>query len=278
MRAVSGWLTLVLVAAAAPAVEITDARLERRTIVDPAAALAALSTAERDWLAWTVPGTAAAAETCCFRRGWNERGCTLDGKDQGWGTSSNWTPSNPSHDLVVLAEIDHGRPRRLRAVGASCPIDGAGRRVVALEGVEVERSLALLESWARDPKVPDDAAEPALAAISYHRHESVVPRLERLARDRGIERQVRKNALFWLAQTGAPEAAPCILKLIAEEPDRDVREQGVFALSRVDDGALYLTRLLRESAYADVRHQALFWLGQSDDPRALAEIEKILDR
>lgn len=269
---------LVLAATAAGAVEIRDARLERRTLADPAAALSTLSSDGRDWLAWTVPGAAALGDTCCFRRNWRERGCVLDGKDHGTGTTSNGPKAGPGNDLVVLVEIDHGRPRRLRAVADSCPIDGAGRRVVALDGVDPERSLALLESWARDPRVSEDAADPALAGMAYHGHASVVPRLERLALDRKIDSEIRNNALFWMAQTGAPGVATRLLELIASESDEEIREQGVFALSQLDDGALYLARLLRESAHADVRRQALFWLGQSEDPRALAEIEKILDR
>ena len=57
-----------------------------------------------------------------------------------------------------------------------------------------------------------------------------------------------------------------------------MREQAVFALSQLDGGVDWLVRLLREARDADVRRQALFWLGQSDDPRAFAEIERVLAR
>jgi HEAT repeat protein len=59
------------------------------------------------------------------------------------------------------------------------------------------------------------------------------------------------------------------------ERDDEVREQAVFALSQLDDGAEWLLRLLRTSRDPEVVRQALFWLGQSEDPRALAELERI---
>ncbi|MEO8195219.1 MAG: HEAT repeat domain-containing protein [Thermoanaerobaculia bacterium] len=56
------------------------------------------------------------------------------------------------------------------------------------------------------------------------------------------------------------------------------REQGVFALSQLEDGTPQLLALLRESGDREVKRQAIFWLGQSDDPRATAELERLLTR
>jgi len=215
VKPASGWAALALLAATAGAVEISGARLERRTLADPAAALPDLASNGSDWLAWTVPGTAASAETCCFRKGWNERGCTLDGRDQGWGTSSDWPRTNRGSELVILAEIDHGRPRRLRAVGAACPIDGAGRRVVALDGVDPDRSLDLLVRWARDSRAhDDDVLDPALAAIIAHDRPAVASRLIALAEDGKLPIRVRKQALFWLAESDDPRALDEIEKIL----------------------------------------------------------------
>lgn len=74
------------------------------------------------------------------------------------------------------------------------------------------------------------------------------------------------------------DAPSWIHAAVARERDREVREQGVFALSQVDGGVTHLVRLLRESEHADVKRQALFWLGQSDDPKALDELERLLER
>ena len=48
------------------------------------------------------------------------------------------------------------------------------------------------------------------------------------------------------------------------------------ALAHLQGGVDRLVRLLREGRDREIRRQALFWLGQCDDPRALAEIERIL--
>jgi len=334
--------TLALAGAAAlPAQRIAGARLEHRTAVDPAAAVRQLA-GDSVWLAWTVPASSEGARTCCFRRGWNERGCALDERDNGWGTSSDWPRTGLSPDLVVLVELASGRPVRLRAVGASCPITAGGRRVVALDGVDPERSLDLLTSWAIDRGLADDVSGAALAAIGSHAGPGAAARLERLALDGSAPVETRKNALFWagqtleagavpivrrylaretdpearehalfvlagtkaaeahallresarsdasahqrsqalfwLSQSGAPDAAAWIREAIRDERDSEVRQQGVFALSQLTDGYAELVRLLHDSADRDVRRQALFWLAQSDDPRALSEVEKLLER
>lgn len=333
-------LVLATVATPTDGQRVDDARIERRTATDPATVLREAGS-EPTWFLWTVPATAKGAQSCCFRRGWTTRGCTLDGRKHGWGTSSEGPHAGPSPELVVLAELERGRPRDLRAVGSTCPIEGGGRRLVVLDGVEPMRSLDLLEGWARDGRLDEDVREPALAAIGHHAEGDGPERLERLALDRGLDDELRRQslfwagqtlggavvpivdrflasaparemrehayfvlaeaespealarleraaredpaaggrsqALFWLAQTDTAGAANLILDAIAEERDPDAREQGVFALSQLDDGVTHLSRLLRESPHAEVRRQALFWLAQSDDPRALEEVERILD-
>lgn len=77
-----------------------------------------------------------------------------------------------------------------------------------------------------------------------------------------------------------PEASAALLLRMIESPDDDLAEEALHALvlhARVGTDALLA--LARDSRRAPAaRRQALFWLGQSDDPRALAEIERILSR
>jgi len=205
-------LLAVTLAGAATAQQVSNARVERHTAADPAAVIATLG-AEPTWLGWRVPGSDDAARLCCFD-GWNERRCRLDGRDNGWGSSDDWPAApNGGSELVVLVELAGGRPVRLRAVGASCPVAGGGRRLVALDGVDPRASLELLARWANDPATGRDVAESALAAIGHHA-----------------------------------------------------------------DGVLELLRLMRTTHRAELRRQALFWLAQSEDPRALDELERILER
>jgi len=102
-------------------------------------------------------------------------------------------------------------------------------------------------------------------------------RIKQIALD-DRDSEVRAQALFWLAQTKAPGAGEWILARLDAEKDEHVREQAVFALSQLPDGTDRLLEVLRSKRDPETVRRALFWLGQSDDPRALEEIEKILER
>ena len=116
----------------------------------------------------------------------------------------------------------------------------------------------------------------ALTQCSPPHSAAAIERVKRAAlEDRDPE--VRGQALFWLAQSGAPGAGEWIAGRIDTERDGKVREQAVFALSQLDGGADWLLKVLRSHREPEIVRQALFWLGQSDDPRALEELTRILD-
>jgi HEAT repeat protein len=89
---------------------------------------------------------------------------------------------------------------------------------------------------------------------------------------------VRGHALFSLSQTKSPGTGEWIVSRLDAEESDGVREQAVFALSQLPDGTDWLLEVLRSKRDPEVVRRALFWLGQSNDPRALQEIERILDR
>ena len=64
------------------------------------------------------------------------------------------------------------------------------------------------------------------------------------------------------------------------DPDTEVREKAVFALSQLprDQGVPLLIDVARSHRDPEVRKKAMFWLGQSNDTRALAFIEDVLTR
>ncbi len=280
-------LASVAVAASAQADRgIANARLESRRAADPATVVGSLG-GRSSWVTWTVPGTARAADVCCFSHDWTRQGCSLAEEERGWGTSDRDREPMAPRELRVLAEIEGGHPVRLLAVGLACPIDGGGSHVVDLTGVEVERSLDLLERWSRDAAT-DRVREGALAAVAYHATPSAAERLARLGRQSGPSgksgrsgqagrRDLRGQALFWLSQTRDPRAAAWLGDVIAHDESRDLREQAVFALAQLDGSVPLLVRLLHETERPDVRRQALFWLAQSKDPRALDELDAILN-
>jgi hypothetical protein len=91
--------------------------------------------------------------------------------------------------------------------------------------------------------------------------------------------QVRKQSIFWLGQR-AGEKATKDLKDATDDPDEDVREMAVFAISQLpsDRAVPELMQLARTHKSRKVRERAIFWLGQSEDPRALGFIEDILTK
>lgn len=115
-----------------------------------------------------------------------------------------------------------------------------------------------------------DAAEEAMGAAVVARDAEPARRLLELGRDRGIDSELRRSALFWASQEAA-EGIDSTLAGIASDAaeDQDVRDSAVFGLSqRPDDEAVpALMELARTAPHAQTRKSALFWLSQSDDDR-----------
>ncbi len=257
-------------ALAAPALagpeRIADARITARAAADPAPVVATLGAAAPEWLAWTVPGLPAAADLCCFTGNWRIRRCSLAGRDQGWGTQSDPDAAAPPTELLVLAEIERGRVTALRSAGPSCPIDGAGRTVTWLDGVDPDASLALLDGIARAaaPHRGEEAGDGALAALAHHLSPAADRRLAALAGDPGLDRDRREQALFWAGTSRGRAGYELLDRTLAAEPDADLRGPATFALSQspVPEAAARLRRVAREDHDPEVRGQALFALTQ----------------
>ncbi len=131
--------------------------------------------------------------------------------------------------------------------------------------------LALAERGDRKPA--RSAIFPATLVDSV----TLWPTLLRIARDRDRPQETRSQAMHWLGQA-AGDAATRGLQELADDPDREVRVQAVFALSRRprEEAVPNLIRIARTHRDPEVRRQALFWLGRIDDERALAVFEEML--
>ncbi|HEY8484467.1 MAG TPA: HEAT repeat domain-containing protein [Longimicrobiales bacterium] len=90
--------------------------------------------------------------------------------------------------------------------------------------------------------------------------------------------EVRKKALFWAGQGGAP--IEDLLSFYDRIEDRGVREQLIFTYAQRKDPAAVekLMEIVRTERDRDLRQKALFWLAQSDDPRVVEFFQQILTR
>ena len=90
---------------------------------------------------------------------------------------------------------------------------------------------------------------------------------------------VRAQAWFWLAHTGAANVEDPIIAASKKDPDDGVREQAIFALSQLpDDRATPALIKAAEdrSLSREQRKRALFWLAQSQSSGAQAYLDRIL--
>lgn len=97
-----------------------------------------------------------------------------------------------------------------------------------------------------------------------------------IAHDTNAPARVRKQAIFWAAQGGAPTEA--LIRIYDTVDEREIREYLLFALSqRADEAAIdHLIRIAQNDPSTAMRERALFWLARSNDPRVPELIRAIL--
>jgi HEAT repeat protein len=96
------------------------------------------------------------------------------------------------------------------------------------------------------------------------------------ARDEAEPIEVRKQALFWAADSGLPSSE--LVSLYQSFSERPLREHLIWLMADHDDeGALdSLLEIARNDPDPDLRAKAVFWLGDSDDPRAAEYLIELL--
>ena len=122
------------------------------------------------------------------------------------------------------------------------------------------------------PSDDDDPRVAALNALMQMDAASAVPVLRRvLERRDACSEELRRRAIFVLAQHRTPETEDLILAVARTDPSGDVRQQAVFWLSQVgsDRAVTALDSIARGSSDPDLRERALFSLSQIHGPRAL---------
>jgi HEAT repeat protein len=122
--------------------------------------------------------------------------------------------------------------------------------------------------------------EKAIFSLSQSRSEANSQFLLTQAKNRRLDPELRKSALFWAGQSGAA------VKDLGEiydsgGDDTELRNQVIFVLSQRKNDTAAIDKLLdiaRREQDRELRRQAIFWLGQSRDPRVPKLLEEIINR
>lgn len=247
---------------------LTDGTLARRTATDPAPVARAMGAGGAEWLGWSVRAVGDAAEICCHSRGFRQTGCSLGERRGASGSRREGEAGTAPTDLMLFAEIARGEVRRLELAGPRCPVDAAGQRVVWLESVDPESSVAFLAGVAE--RRGGELASLALGAVAYHATPTADRFLARVARDPQAPEASREAALFWSGNLRGDAGYALLDDVLASAAEGSLREHAIFALtlSSSTEALPRIRRAAREDRDDEVRSQALFWLGQSGDPRA----------
>ncbi len=129
------------------------------------------------------------------------------------------------------------------------------------------------------PQVPGtELKKQVVFAMSLSRDEEAVREMIRIARQED-NREVRKNAVFWIGQKASQEAEAALREVVADsKEDEDVKKSAVFAISQLpeDRSVPMLISIAKTNPSAAVRKNAIFWLGQTGGEEALKFFEEIL--
>jgi HEAT repeat protein len=114
-----------------------------------------------------------------------------------------------------------------------------------------------------------------------HRGDLASDALKTFART-GESIETRKWAIFWLAMVRSSDGADVdatINAALRKDVDEDVREQAIFALSRLPDERATKALIAvaeDQSLTHEQRKRAVFWLSQLESGAAQAYLEKVL--
>jgi hypothetical protein len=233
----------------------------------------AFEPAAEGWSRWRVQTVVDAPAWCCFdhRDGAGSAVvCELDRRNHGYSSQPD---SASSGEAFIYARMDGGRLTRLRALGSSCPVQ-ASTPIADMGAVDANVSAR----WLADHLQPRSSLSSDLySAIALHAGEQAGSVLFDAARA-APQLDDRKDALFWLGQTRAGEAAPLILQLM-NDSDVRLREHVAFVVanSAVPGNIDALIRQGSQDVSTKVRGQAWFWLAQTADQRTEAAIGNALE-
>ena len=152
--------------------------------------------------------------------------------------------------------------------GRRCPDDDDedDERIMALNALltmDSERALPILEGIMRRRDQCAVLRRKAVFLISQKHSTRAADILIQAIRDDPDE-EVRKQAVFWLAQTRDPRV-PAVLRDLVRNGSRELQKNAVFSLSQLGGGqgdAALRDLAASDNTAEEIRSEAIFWLGQ----------------
>ena len=148
-------------------------------------------------------------------------------------------------------------------------------RMAALEGLlsmNAEDAIPILQDVLKQrDKCRDELRKRAVFLLAQKSGPNTVRTLLDVARS-DPSADVRGDAIFWLSQTHSEQAVPALDSVLFSSSDEEVRKKAIFALSqqRGDAARQALRRAAQDERMPEeIRGAAVFWLGQS----GLADLE-----
>ena len=210
---------------------LTNAEVIGQTsITDPGKAV---QTAQGQWIAFSMPVVEGTRSPCCWHGQWSnfrEVGCSLEKQHESYGTASD---SPLTENVIAYARITQNEVRSLRVVGEQCPVEGNGATVTWLGRVNSAASLNWLEAVARSDH-GDSLSFSALYALALHRSKDASERLYALAGE--ADGELAEEAVFAISQLPGETGTQMLLELARDQQKpREVRRQALFWLANSDD-------------------------------------------
>lgn len=225
------------------------------------------------WIGYAVPAIPGERNSCCWND--NGRGCGLEGQRRSDGSPQTVVPvrlEGPSH-VVILLRFEQGVAEKLRVFSPDCPLDAGGLPFHWLTDVKPVESVAMLAAWV------GRQTENSVHAIAMHAGAEALAALVQFA-GASQKEAIRKQALFWLANSRGKQGYAVVSKAVREDPSDKVREHAIFALtqSREPEAIPTIVAIAKEDKSPKVRSQALFWLSQKASKKGSEAISEAIDR
>jgi hypothetical protein len=165
------------------------------------------------WYVWQVQGSENGASTCCYR--WrngasSKQSCDLDGGHGGSITTGDCYVEGDQ--ISVYVRMNAGKVTKIRALTSDCPVTTR----TALNDMGVIPNAASVAWLVRQVGAVTRVSEDAIAAIAAHAGDEAFMALTTLVEDRDSSRNLREQALFWLAQSSSDEAFSYLDRLLGK--------------------------------------------------------------